>query len=844
MKFSLCGKWQFAFCGDKKTYDATVPGCNYLDLMANGVIEDPFYGTNEKDCYFVAEKDCVYSRTFFADEQLLSCDEVNLVAKTLDTSCEIYINGEFVKKCENCFIAYTIDVKKFLKLEENEIKIIFFSPVNTVKEKCKGKAVPPNANGQNGVAYLRKPSYHFGWDWGPVLPPSGITDEIYIEGRNKAKITALEIAQKHNENGSVSLSVSCKSKKLSECDCKTVLTLICPCGEEKKIEAERNVFEIENPELWWTYELSKKDKQPLYKVKAEIFVNGETVDSKEKTIGLRTIELDRSEDEYGHTFCFILNGVSIFAKGADYIPGDNFMPRQTKEDFKKLADAMRYSNFNMLRVWGGGYYASDELLSLCDEMGILIWQDFQFACMPYPFFDKDFLAGVKQEVEYNVERIKSHPCLALWCGNNEIETMQNGWLYLREYISATKEFFFGTLKQWVSELDGVTAFIPGSPCGVDYGKETDSDLSGDTHIWSVWHGLADMNIYRKRFTRFCSEFGFESLPDIKTIEKFCEKKDYALDSETFLSHQKCFTGNEKIIYYVNSYFGMPKKFEDFIYLSQITQAICIQNATEHWRRNKGRCNGALYWQFNDCWPTCSWSSYDYYGNYKALQYFAKRFNEALTVSFEDTEENLKVMLLNDLNERQELKAKLEIFDFANGISKKQEKNINIAENSNLAIFELSLKELLKQYDKKTTGVCVRLFKGEEEFCQRVYLLDKERKLALPKAKLKVEKRVVGNEIEITLSSDKFAHFVNVSSTVSSLAFSENYFDILPGESKTVMVKIDESADIEKQLSAIEVVSFSDIEMRSMTGKEKIAQLKMLLSPVTIGNMLWHRRLSK
>ncbi len=841
MIISLAGKWNFKRADEEKSFESVVPGCNYLDLMKNGVIADPFAGTNEKACYFVAEKDWIYFRKFNIDNEILSCDEIILVAKMLDTVCDVYINGALVKRCENCFTEHCIDIKENIKQGENEIRIDFISPVNYVKEKCKGVAVPPNANGQNGVAFIRKPAYHFGWDWGPVLPPSGITGDIYIEGKKSAKITNLKISQKHNEDASVEVAVLCESEKLCECETKIAVTLIHPDGKEEIIEADSAKFLIEKPELWWTYELSGKNTQPLYTIKAELFANGEVVDSKKKTIGLRTIELCREKDEYGHNFCFKLNGVAIFAKGADYIPGDSFISRQTKAELEKLAKAMRFSNFNMLRVWGGGYYAPDELLTLCDEMGILVWQDFQFACMPYPFFNKEFLQNVRSEVEYNIKRIKDHPCLALWCGNNEIETMAGGWMHLREYISATKEFFYGILKEWVAELDGITPFISGSPCGIDYGKETDSDNSGDTHIWSVWHGLADMNIYRKRFTRFCSEFGFESLPDMKTIESFAEEKDYLLDSKVFLSHQKCFTGNEKIIYYVNSYFGMPKNFKDFIYLSQITQALCIQNAVEHWRRNKGRCNGALYWQFNDCWPTCSWSSYDYYGNYKALQYFAKHFNAPVTVSLEDTKDTLKAVLINDLNESSEATVKCSVFDFEKGILCEKQRDVTLKANSKMTVYNISLKGMLEKFDSKKTGICVSVIRDGVEIARKVHLLLKERELCLPKAKLTVKKSTDEDKITLTVQCDKFARFVNVKSSVSTMPFSDNYFDLLPGESRTVTVEIDKTIDTEKQLSAIETLSLNNIEMRKMTLKEIKAQLKMFMSPITIGNMVWHSR---
>ena len=506
-------------------------------------------------------------------------------------------------------------------------------------------------------------------------------------------------------------------------------------------------------------------------------------------------ELDRSPDEYGETFRFILNGVPLFIKGANFIPGDSLPTRFTRDKIEYLLDTALYSNMNMLRVWGGGYYESDEFYELCDKKGILVWQDFMFACQAYPFFDEAFLANVKTEIEYNIKRLRHHASLAIWCGNNEIEAMAMAWLNFPKYIKWTETFFYNILPEEVRKYDEDTPFIPGSPCGTGHMKETDGDNFGDTHLWAVWHGLQNMKYYRKRMTRFCSEFGFESLPDIKTIRTFAEKDDYDIHSPVFLAHQKCSSGNDKMLYYIASRFRLPEKFEDLIYLSQVTQLECISDATEHWRRNKGRCNGSIYWQFNDCWGVCSWASMDYYGNYKALQYRAKQFFAPVSVSIEDNDGKVKLYILNDKPKKQSLTLKCKIFDFEKGILQEKSRDFEVDALENVECFTLFEKQLKKHFDLTRIGVKAELYKNGKLINEKTYLFRPEKELQLKKPEMSLKTEVIGDEIAITVKSDRFARLVRVESSLSTLPLSDNYFDLLPGESKTVTMKLDEKLDV-------------------------------------------------
>lgn len=837
MKKTLNGTWTFREVGTDKWLDATVPGCNYLDLIDNKIIPDPFYGTVEKDVGYVAEKDWEYKKVFEITKEELALDEIYLNCDMLDTICDLFINGEKVAYCDNCFIAYSFPVKKYLKAGNNEISAIFYSPKEFVEKIYKAEGAPPNSNGQNGIVHIRKPQCHFGWDWGPILTPSGISGNIELEFVKIAKINDLTVKQFH-ENGKVTITADAELDALVDTEIDCEISVTCPDGTVLKQSGASAKFEIENPELWWTYELSGKDIQPLYTVKAEIKANGEALDEKQKKIGLRTLVLNQERDQWGKNFQFVLNGVPIFAKGGNYIPPDSFITRFDEKQQKKLLDAVRYSNMNILRIWGGGYYGSDDFYNACDEMGILLWQDFQFACQAYPFFKEDFLENVKKEIKYNVKRLSHHASLALWCGNNEIEEMHSGWMTYRTYIEWTEKFFWHILGDEIRKYDQSTSFIPGSPIGISHNKGVDSDNVGDTHLWAVWHGLKPMSFYRKRMTRFCSEFGFESLPDIKAVRKFAEEKDFDLNSEVFLAHQKCLNGNDKMVYYIASRFHLPKKFEDYIYLSQVTQAECIEDATAHWRRNKGRCNGAIYWQFNDCWPVCSWASYDYYGNYKALQYVARDFNAPLGISIEDDEKNVKVYVVNDLNSEQKFTLQAIAFELDGKQKFTDSKDLTFDALENRCVFNFAVKD----FNKNKDGLCIRLIQDGKETLQKVILFKKEKELKLPKAKISMNFEKLDGEIKINLRADNFARLVKIDSPLTSDPFSDNYFDLMAGEIKAITVKIPDGISAEKFEESIEIISLCDIEIDKDKTKVIKNKIKVLTSPLNIGNAVWHGKI--
>lgn len=834
---SLCENWEFRPVGQSEWKNATVPGCNFLDLMDNGDIPDPFIGLNENEVEWVGKTDFEY-RSFFeltADE--LEADEILLVAKQLDTICDVTINSRPAFSCNNCFVEQTFDIKPFAVEGKNEISIYFHSPVNYVKEKYRECSTPVNSNGQNGIVHIRKPQCHFGWDWGPVLPLSGITDDIYLKFAKHARIVDFTASADYDfEKGIVKAGVSPTGIDGVECE----ISLYAPNGELIEKQGNNAVFCVNEPELWWTYDLSDKSEQPLYTVTARLLFNGEVVDEASKKVGIRHIELNREKDEYGRNFQFKINGVAIFAKGANYIPADSLITRFDDEKLGYLLDAFQFSNMNVLRVWGGGYYASDSIYNECDRRGILVWQDFMFACQAYPFFLDDYLDNVKNEVAYNVRRICSHPSLALWCGNNEIEDMHMAWINMPKYISWTEKFFYEILETEIRKIDSLTPYTPGSPIGKSHNVGVYADNVGDTHLWGVWHGLKPMNYYRRRMTRFCSEFGFESLPDMNAIRIFAKPEDYDLNSKVFLSHQKCMNGNDKMVYYIAGRFNLPKHFRDYVYLSQVTQLECIADATEHWRRNKGRCNGSMYWQFNDCWGVCSWSSIDYYGNYKALQYGARHFNEPFTVSFEDSKDGVRLYVLNDRIENKVATLEYALFDFDDGVV--LSKTVDIAVEDSLVVDIPS--DWLSRCDKQHSGLVATLKEDGKIVSRKTLLLDKEKNLKLPKAKLKTIISVKGNTLELKIKTDKYARLVKAECSKTHLPFSDNFFDLLPGEEKVITMTLNDGMNAKEIAESIVVYSLCDIEMNKSKINSFSKRAKVYFSPVNIGNAVHHGKVPK
>lgn len=811
-RISLDGIWKITLDSTGESVEAKTPVTDFNAFFKSGKMEDPFYGTNENKVQFLGETGKSFERIFTVDSDLLKSKNVILSCDMLDTLAKIYINSKLIGKSENAYVRFEKDIKSVLKEGENEIKIHFDSPVEYIIKRQKEKPLPKNNNGTDGAPYIRKPACHFGWDWGINLPVSGILGKTQILAYDD-EARDFTVFQKH-ENGAVTLEI--------ETDIKTDKTGVftAPCGEKTIFEIKNGKAEItvKHPQLWWTKELSGKDKQPLYTIK---------IDNTEKRIGLRTLKLDRGADKYGHNFRFILNGVPIFAKGANVIPPDAMADRIDERAERKMIDDCVAANFNMIRIWGGGYYGSDHLYDLCDENGILVWQDFMFACLMYPFYEEEYLNNVLNEIKYNVKRVMHHASLALWCGNNEIEFMFTYLPEQSEIVKWYRKFFYDILPSEIRKYDRKTPYIETSPIGDGFRKNITADKCGDTHMWHVWHGGKNLKYYTKRYTRFMSEYGMESLPSIDCIAQFADRSEMNLFSKTMLHHQKCLSGNAKMKYYLLERYNEPDRFDDLIYLTGLIQSQCVGNAAQHFRRNKGRCNGSLWWQLNDCWGAPSWSSVDYFGKWKPLMYDAKRFFSPVALSVNERHKKVEIHLLNDTLESGNYTVKARIMDFDGKTLSETVENVysKAGEPKKAAVIATD------GFDKRKCFLKAELYKDGVNIFDTTCVFAPERTLDLKRAKIKMY--VTGNKM--TLESNTYARSVFIDIRGESAPLSDNSFDLIPGEQR--VIRLEKDCRIDPQ--SISVKCVNNVKS-SHTDRERIAyRIKFAAQPENIANMFYY-----
>lgn len=626
-KLSLCGSWRLEIPGsDFGTIPATVPGSVYHDLLSSNRISDPFYRDNENDALKLMEFDFHYSRSFFVDDGLLDSDGLLLRCEGLDTIASVYVNGVEVGFANNMHRIWEFDVKPVLHPGENTISVRFASPTKYIRDAYAKSPADGTCDAMVGFPLIRKAHCMFGWDWGPRLPDAGIWRDISIIGIQSARIRDVQVLQRH-EPGRVTLEINTHVTRLTDAKADVSLEVTAPDGTVWKAGGESAAVVIDDPQLWWPAGLGE---QPLYTVRVEL---GENLDHWERRIGLRTMTVSRHKDQWGESFAHCVNGVEVFAMGADYIPEDSLLPRVDPERTRRLLEDARGANMNCVRVWGGGYYPDDFFYDICDELGLLVWQDFMFACAVYDLTE-DFEENITAEITDNVRRLRHHASLALWCGNNEMEDFVNKgeWVSCPRQKADYIKMYEYLIPKILKTEDPQTFYWPASPSsGGSFDAPQDPDR-GDVHYWMVWHGLLPFTDYRNHHFRYVSEFGFQSFPCMETIESFTEPEDRNIFSYIMEKHQRNASANGKIVSYLSQMYLYPGSLDLLVYASQLLQAQAMQYGVEHWRRNRGRCMGAVIWQLNDCWPVASWSSIDYYGRWKALHYFAKRFFAPVLIS--------------------------------------------------------------------------------------------------------------------------------------------------------------------------------------------------------------------
>jgi beta-mannosidase len=813
---SLSGSWQFRQSGNLDWLPATVPGGVHTDLLANGLIPDPFSGDNEKRVQWVAQQDWEYRLHFHLDPSVKAMPQIWLVCDGLDTLAEISLNGELLGRTANMFRQYRWDVKALLSDQDNELRITFASPVQYCAAKQAIRPLAGVSQAIPGGPYLRKAPCQFGWDWGPQLPPVGIWKDIRLEGYGPARFDQVHLRQTH-QSGQVRVSALVSVEQWQAGSLRACLTLTDPDGETltmeralKTAQGEELELIVANPKIWWP---NGYGEQNLYHVKIQLFQDGQLLDENRCQIGLRTLELRQQPDEWGRSFTFVVNGVPIFAKGANWIPADSFPTHITPASMENLIQSAAAAHQNMLRVWGGGFYEDERFYDLCDRYGLLVWQDMLFACSIYPLDDPAFVENLHTEIRENIRRLRHRASLALWCGNNE---MEQGWVEWQwdtpenaDLKAAYARFFHETLAAWCTAEDPDHAYWPSSPSSDTPFEDPNGQRQGDAHYWEVWHGLKPFTAYRTQFPRFMSEFGFQALPPLATIRTFAPEAEWNMTSYVMEQHQKNQFGNQLIVAQMLDSFRMPKDFESLVYLSQILQAEGIRYGVEHWRRYPQRVSGTLYWQLNDCWPVASWSSLDYYRRWKALHYAARRFYAPVLLSIENKPTQMDIWISSDLQTRWQgdLQWSLETLQgqpVAGGSLTIDAEPLNAA-----CLAQIDCAPYLDDDARRSLVFIAELRQHATLVARQSAFFVPVKHLSLSDPQINAVFSQSDENLRIQLSAHNYACLVEVALSGSDAVFSENYFDLPAGRSIEITVPMPAIWSLDQVRKAFKVRSVFD-----------------------------------
>ncbi|MGR3854001.1 beta-mannosidase [Chryseobacterium indologenes] len=790
--------WQFKNSKDSNWFPAKVPGTVHLDLMDNKIIPDPFKDENEKKVQWVENEDWDYQTSFTISPHELKNENIDLVFNGLDTFSEIYLNGKLLKKTDNMFRKWNIPVKQYLKPGHNTLQIKFTSAVNTGKELAKKI---PFTLPESPRSFVRKAQYQFGWDWGPRLVTAGIWKDVQLEFWNNAKIITVKDIQKRVPGTSDNLSFEVEIYAQNDGD--YILDLN---KNHQKISLKKGInkmsvpYETRGMKLW---QPNGRGEAHLYDFEVKLSKDQKNIDTKNIRIGLRTVELIQEKDEKGKSFYFKVNGQPLYIKGTNWIPGDSFSPRMTKEKYWKLIRDTKEAHMNMIRIWGGGIYEDDEFYRACDENGILVWQDFMFAGSFYPA-DEAFLNNVKEEVKDQVSRLQNHPSIALWCGNNEIDEAIVNWGYQKQFNYSKsdslqvwkdyKKLFHDVIPNALAEnlSSDKNIYWPSSP-SIGWGHK-ESLTEGDSHYWGVWWGEQPFEIYNEKVGRFMSEYGFQGTPTLETTKSmFSGVPDLNLQNPTIKAHEKHARGWDIINEYLKRDYKIPTDFVQYNYVSQLLQARGMQIAIEAHRRVKPYNMGTLYWQLNDCWPVVSWSSIDYLGNWKAFHYQAKRSFEPVLASIAETEKSYDIYLISDLLKELKTETKFELIDFTGKILWKASQSNLINADASKKVRSISKLDL-SQFN--LSEAVLKISSEKDATFQKLFFFSKPKDLKLSQPDIKIRK-ISPTEIEI--STDKLAKDIYL---IGDTHFSDNFFDLLPGTSKRITLS--------KPLEKIEVMSLWDV----------------------------------
>ncbi len=797
--------WQMRQLDTECWHAACVPGSVYADLMADGSMPDPFWRDNELAALELMKQDWEYLAAFDLPANALNFAHIELRCEGLDTLADVFLNGEPIGHADNMHITWAWNVKERLREGRNELRIIFRSPINFCAAAAERAPGWESSDGTTGFRHLRKAHCMFGWDWGPRLPDAGVWRPIHLICWNEARVEDVLIRQIHAD-GRVTLRITPETE--GESAWQAIVTA--PDGQvwtTPVLRSESADVTIDNPQLWWPRGFGR---QPLYRVEVRLISGGSVIDRWTRRIGLRTMSVSREKDQWGEEFCHIVNGVKVFAMGADYIPEDNLLCRVTPERTRRLLEDAALAHFNTVRIWGGGYYPDDFFFDICDELGLMVWQDLMYACAFYDL-TAEFEASIRLETEQNVKRLRHHPSLALICGNNEMEQFMSDtndalvhrdphafYPKNRRHVSDYIKMFEYILPAIVKQHAPDTFWWPGSPSsGGDFDAPNDYNR-GDVHYWDVWHGEKPFTEYRKFHFRYASEFGFQSFPCLKTVESFTLPQDRNIFSRIMERHQRNGAANGKIMAYLAQTFRYPGSFDDLLYASQLLQAEAMRCGVEHWRRHRGRCMGAIIWQLNDIWPVASWSSIDYFGRWKALHYAARRFFAPVMISCEEhgeLDQNPRIneyrtapiersIRLNVANETREDVHGTVIWSLrtaAGAIVREERESVTIPALSSLWLDKVDLTA-----QASVTGHYVSYaFLADSHVVSEgtaIFCAPKHFDFAAPNITAHLEDGV------ITLHADAYARQVWIESDDPDLLLSDNAFDMNPGEKHVTVLR--------------------------------------------------------
>lgn len=821
-KIDLGGEWQLKILGEnvygiaEEWMPAKVPGSIYATLLELGKMPDPYYRDNELTALKLMENDFVYETKVQITEEMLAGDALLLVFEGIDTLGDVYLNGELLGHVDNMHRTWEYEVSEDVMVGENTLTVKLYSPTKYIKEENEKVFAGGVNEAMKGYPHLRKAHCMYGWDWGPRLPDAGIFRGVFLKVVDAALIDSVYVIQHHEnmskpqvvagESGKKRLQVEEKQVRLEfqldldiykeEEALSAVVLVESPEGQVYRQETDGSVL-IDNPQLWWP---NGYGEQPLYKVCARLFgADGRELDKWEHRIGLRTVTVNTEKDEYGEQFAHQVNGVDIFAMGADYIPEDNFLTRVTYERTKKLLGDAAQAHHNCIRIWGGGYYPEDFFYDLCDELGLLVWQDFMFACSSYELTDA-FEENISAEIRQNMRRIRHHASLGLWCGNNEMETQVwwKCWQPSQKQFYDYIKIFEYIIPRIVKEEDPQAFYWPSSPSSGGNFDGPWEENRGDTHYWDVWHGNKPFTEYRKFRFRYLSEFGFQSFPSLKTVETFTEPEDRNIFSRIMEMHQRNTAANGKILNYLSATYQYPKDFDSLLYASQLLQADAIRYGVEHFRRYRGNCMGTLVWQLNDIWPVASWASIDYFGRWKALHYAEKRMFAPVMVSCEEIgelserpfciaepeeiEKSIRLCVANESFEEVKGCVHWELRDAYGKVLRSGSEEVSVEPLSACWLAKVELPEVdeLKHYvsygfvvdgEEISSGTCLFTAPKHYDFVD-------------PKLELRRE----GNKLIV--KAEHFARFVEIEGVDGDVKLSDNFFDMNPGEKEVTILEGD------------------------------------------------------